>query len=122
MPRNLDTPSRERREQRHVLGSVMGSTGAGVVVGGAVRDEYSTEVVVAEVELDLLPRSLDEKGRVRVHDRPVALEGEARGDADQQLLADADVEEAWVRRQIVGADRREDDRDPLVGLERRRRQ
>src|SRR5262249_27666805 len=45
-----------------------------------------------EVELDLLERTLDQERRIGVHDRSVAGQREAGGDADHQLFADADVE------------------------------
>ena len=53
-----------------------------------------------------------------MRDRPVTLEGEAGGNADHQLLADADVEVARVVAEGVGADLRGDDGDPLVLVER----
>ena len=74
---------------------------------------------MAEVELELLVRPLDEERRVRVHDRPVALERETGRDADHQLLADAHVE---VTRMLADRARprsaREHDGDPLVLVER----
>ena len=55
------------------------------------------DILVAEVELDLLERALDEERRVAVDDRPQALLRQPGGDADHQLLADADVDHAlWV--------------------------
>ena len=54
--------------------------------------EDGADVLVAEVELDLLERALDEERRVGVHDRPHPLEREAGGDPDQQLLADPHVD------------------------------
>ncbi len=52
------------------------------------------DVLVAEVELDLLERALDQERRVAVDDRAQALLCQAGGDADHQLLADADVDDA----------------------------
>ena len=80
------------------------------------------DVLVAQVELDLLVGALDDEGRVGVHDRSQALEGEAGGDADHQLLADADVEHALVARQLGGADLGEDDRGARIVVERARRE
>ena len=57
---------------------------------------------MAEVELEELPGPLDEERRVGVSDGPVALEREPGGDADHQLLADADVE---VARMVAEASR-----------------
>ena len=64
------------------------------VVGRADADQHRADVLVAEVELDLLERALDEERRVAVDDRAHALLRQAGGDADHQLLADADVDHA----------------------------
>ena len=70
---------------------------------------------MAEVELDLLVGALDQEGGVGVRDRPQALEGEAGGDADHQLLADADVEQPLVAGgQLGGADLGQDDRGARI--------
>ena len=76
---------------------------------------------MAQVELDLLVGPLDEERRVGVHDGPQALEGEAGGDADHQLLADPDVEHALVARQLAGADLGQHDGDAGILLQRSRR-
>ena len=88
------------------------------VVRRADADEDGAEVVVAEVELEHLVRPLDEERRVRVRDRPVALEREPGGDADHQLLADAHVEVARMLADRLVPDLRGDDGDPLVLVER----
>ena len=100
-PGHVDRPAGQRRERGDVLGRLVRAAVARRVVRRADADEHGAEIVVAEVELELLVRALDEERRVRVRDRPVALEREAGGDADHQLLADADVEEARVPRTIV---------------------
>ena len=89
----------------------MRAPGGRGVVGGAGRDEDGAEVLVAEVELDLLVRALDEERRIRVRDRAVALQRETGRDADHQLLADADVEDPLVPGEVTGADVREHHRD-----------
>ena len=71
----------------------------------------AADVLMAEVELDLLVGTLDEEGRVGVRDGAHPLEREARGDADHRLLADADVEEPLVARELGGADLGEHDRE-----------
>src|SRR5690348_8400037 len=114
MPGNVDRPPRQRGEERDVLRRLVRPALAGAVVGGAVRDQYRADVLVPEIDLQLLERTLDEKRRVRVHDRPVALERETGRDADHQLLADADVEDSRMPWQLRDADVGEDDRDPLV--------
>ena len=118
VPRDVDRPAGQRRDERDVLGRLVRAAGARRVVGGAGRDEHGAEVVVAEVELEELPGPLDEERRVGVRDRPVALEREAGGDADHQLLADADVEVARMVADRVGADLGGDDGDALVLVER----
>src|SRR6185437_6945907 len=60
----------------------------------------------------------DEERRVRVGDRPVALEREARGDTDHQLLADAHVEVTRVVADRLRPDLGRDHGDPLVLVER----
>src|SRR4051794_1427851 len=118
MAGHLDPPAGERRKQRDVLRRLVRPTRGRRVVRRAVRDEDRADVVVPEVELDLLPRPLDDKGRVRVHDRPLALEREARREADHQLLADADVDDARMPRQLARADVGEHDPDAIVRVER----
>jgi hypothetical protein len=50
-----------------------------------------------------------------VRDRSQALEGEAGGDTDHQLLANADVEQPLVARgQLGGADLGQDDRGARI--------
>ncbi len=74
---------------------------------------------MAEVELEHLVRALDEERRVRVRDRPVALECETGRDADHQLLAYAHVEVTRMLADRLVPDLRGDDGDPLVLVERR---
>jgi hypothetical protein len=100
----MDGPAGQGVEERDVAGALVGSAHRRVVVGGADADEHGADVLVAEVELDLLERPLDEERGVGVHDRAHAGERQSPGDADHRLLADADVEDA-VR--VAGAGRRE---------------
>ena len=99
---HVDRPAGKRRDERDVLGRLVRAPLARRVVGRADADEDGAEVVVAEVELEHLVRPLDEERRVRVSDGPVALEREPGGDADHQLLADADVEVARMLADRVG--------------------
>lgn len=46
---------------------------------------------MAQIELHLLERALDEKRRTGMNDRPEALQGMTRCDTDQELLSDAEV-------------------------------
>ena len=82
----------------------------------------NAQILMPEVELELLVRPLDEERRIRVRDRPVPLEREPGGDADHQLLADADVEHARMRRHLGDADVGEDHGDARVVLQRLRRE
>ena len=92
MTRDVNRPAGERREQRDVRGRLVGPPLRGRVVGGADRDEHRADVLVPQVELDLLERPLHEKRGVGVDDGSHPLERETGGDADQELLADADVD------------------------------
>ena len=84
-----------------------------------VLTRIGADVLMAQVELDLLVGALDQEGRVGVRDRSQALEGEAGGDADHQLLADADVEQPLVAGgQLGGADLGQDDRGTRVVVQR----
>ena len=58
--------------------------------------------------------ALDEERRIRVGDRALPLERKARGDADHQLLADAEVVDARMLWQRARADLREHHLDALV--------
>ena len=127
MARDVDRESGQRREQRDVARRlVRASLGRGVV-GRAGADEQGADVLVAEIELDLLERALDEERRVAVDDGAHALLRQARGHADHQLLADADVDHA-VGVAVPGAcllegvvaDVGEHDRKPGVAVERLR--
>ena len=75
---HVDGPAGQRRQQRDVAGRLMRAARLRAVVGRAGADEDGADVLVAEVELDLLVGPLDEERRVRVRDRPLALEREAR--------------------------------------------
>lgn len=91
MARYVDRPVRQAVQQGHVLGRLVGASAVGGVVGGADADQNGADALVGQVELDLLERSLDQERCVRVGDGPHAGPGQARGDADHELLANADV-------------------------------
>jgi hypothetical protein len=48
---------------------------------------------VCEIEFDLLPRTLDEKRRVGVDDRPESLFGHPGGKSNKELFPDAHVDD-----------------------------
>src|SRR6266849_10622494 len=121
MPGHVDRPAGERGEQRDILRRLVRSPRACRVVGRTRADEHRADILVAEVELDLLVRPLDEKRRVRVDDGSKAFERKPGGDADHQLLADADVEDTRMPRQLRDADLGEHERDARVLVERLRR-
>ena len=117
MTRDVDRPAGQRRQRgdvsrRHVRRAVVRA-----VVRRAGADEQGACALMAEVELHLLVRPLDEEGRERVHDRPVALERKAGRHPDHELLANADVEASRVLGNLACPDRREHDGDALVVLE-----
>src|SRR5690606_32193802 len=70
---------------------VVGVPAARPVVRGTDADEDRTQVLMAEIELDLLERALDEERPVRVHERAQPGQRHAGGGADHGLLADAHV-------------------------------
>jgi hypothetical protein len=76
------------------------------------------DVLMAQIELDLLVGALDEEGRVGVDDGSQPLQGEAGGDADHQLLANADVEEPFVAWELGGADLGQHDRGARIVQQR----
>ena len=92
--RHVNGESRHGREQRDVTGSLVRAAFLRGVVRRTDADQHRADVLVAEVELDLLERALDEKRRVAVDDRAQAFLCQSGGDSDHQLLADADVEDA----------------------------
>ena len=65
----------------------------GDVERAAGADQHASDILVAEAELDLLERALDQEGAEGVHDRSQPGERQAGADVDQQLLADADVDD-----------------------------
>ncbi|GAA2773790.1 hypothetical protein GCM10019017_17540 [Streptomyces showdoensis] len=78
--------------------------------------------LVPEVQLQLLEGPLDQEAGEGVHDRPHPGEGEPAARADEQLLADADVEHAVgvpfeCLLEAVLADLGEHDREPRVLVE-----
>src|SRR5438067_10790602 len=114
MTGDVDRPAGQRGQERDVGRSLMRPTGRRCVVRRAGRDEHAPKVVVAEVELDLLVRPLDEERGVRVRDGAVALEREPGRDSDHQLLADADVVEPWVLWHLRTPDLGQPDGDTVV--------
>ena len=56
-------------------------------------DEHAADALVGEAELDLLEGALDEEGADGVDDRAQTGERHPGADVDQQLLADADVDD-----------------------------
>ena len=125
MAGDVDREAGQRGEQGDVAGRLVRAALGRGVVGGAGADEQGADVLVAEIELDLLERALDEERRVAVDDGSHALLRQAGGHADHQLLADADVDHA-VRVPQAGAgllegvvaDVGEHDREPRVAVER----
>ena len=124
MTRHVDRPPGQRADQRHVLRSLVGSALLARVVGGTDADQDAAHTLVAEVELDLLERALDQEGRVRVDDRTHALERHAGRGTDHERLADADVDrsarvalENAVRLEPADANVGEHDRDARIAVE-----
>lgn len=120
--RHQHLETRDAAERLHVAGRMVRPAGLAVVVGGAGRDERAAEPLVAEVELDLLERTLRQEGRERMHDRMEALEREAGCDPNRTLLHDPGIHgppRIVVDRgpKVVEADVRHHDRDALVVLE-----
>ena len=107
MTGHLNRPAWQRSEQCDVLGCLVRASGMRRVVRRPVAHQHRTDVLVAEVELDLLERPLDDERRIRVDDRTVTLECEPRRNADHQLLADADVVQPRMPRHLCDADLRE---------------
>nr|BFF25436.1 hypothetical protein GCM10025732_34010 [Glycomyces mayteni] len=126
MPGDEHAPVREGVEQGHVAGAEVGVAAFGPVVGGADADEDAAGALVSEVELHLLEGAFDEERRVRVGHGAQAREGEAPGGAHEELLADADVEDAagvlrgGLGEGVVG-DVGEDEREERVHVEQRAR-
>ena len=98
MAGDVDRPAGQRTERGDVLRRLVRPARTRRVVRGAGADEHRTEILMAEVELDLLVRPLDEERRVGVHDRAEALEREPGSDADRQLLANPEVEDTRMVR------------------------
>lgn len=94
MPRYVHGPVRQSVDERDVAGCLMGPPRRGRVVRRADAHQHRTHILMTEAELDLLEGPLDEERRIGVDDRPQPREGEPAGDADQQLLADAHVQDA----------------------------
>lgn len=119
---DMDGPAVERAEQGDVAGALVGATFGGHVVGAPVADQDGARVLVAEIELDLLERPLDEERGERVRDRPQPGQRQAPGDADEQLLADADVDHAAGvagrgRRKLRRGDVGQHHRDPRIAVQ-----
>src|SRR6185312_7938439 len=117
MAGHVDRPAGQRAQESDVFRRLMGSTGPRPVVGGAGADQHGAHALMHEVELDLLEGTLDEEGRIRVHERPQAFQRKPGCDADHQLLADPDVEDPRVRPELAHADLGEDDGDARIVVE-----
>ena len=91
--RDVDRPRRERVDEGDVGGGMVGPAAVGDVEGAARADKDAADVLMVEAELDLLEGAFHQEGAERVHDRPQAGEGQSGADVDQQLLADADVDD-----------------------------
>lgn len=63
------------------------------VEGRGRADQYRAHVLVAEVQLELLEGPLHEEAGEGVHHRPQTGERQTRARPDQELLADADVDD-----------------------------
>ena len=126
--RHVQAPARQRREAGDVSGGVMGVAAGGPVMACPDGDQDRADTLVTEIELHLLERALHEERRVGVHDRAETLKGMACGNADQELLADAQVAQpsgvaarcAGVL-EPIGSDVREQQHDPRVRVEQIRR-
>ena len=125
---HVNRESGQGGEQGDVAGGLVRAALGRGVVGGADADEQRADILVAEIELDLLERALDQERRVAVDDRAEAFLCEAGGDADHELLADPDVDHALGmplpragRREGVVADVGQHDGQPRVGVECLRR-
>ena len=110
------------RDQRDIARGVVRPPRVGGVVRRADRDENGAHALVPEIELHLLEWALDEKRCIGVDDRSNTLERQPAGDAHQQLLPDADVDDpvagaACASRERSDADVGEDDDDARVVLE-----
>ena len=91
MAGDVQAPTRQRREASDVPGGVVRVAAGGPVVARSNGDENGADTLMAQIELHMLERTLDEERSVGVDDRSVALQGMTRGHADQELLPDADV-------------------------------
>ena len=87
----MDLPVRQGVEQRHVARRLVGAPAGDVVVRRPGAHQHSTDILVAEAQLDLLEGTLDQERRERVDDRPHAGERDPGADVERELLADADV-------------------------------
>ena len=92
------------------------------VIGRADARHDRAEIVVPEVELQHLERSLDGERRKRVDDRAKAGQREPARNTDHQLLADADVDDpVGMRTERVPhpglADVRDHHGHPLVAVD-----
>ena len=121
---DVQAPARQRREAGDVPGGVMRVAAGGPVVARPHGDEDRTDALMPKIELHLLEGALDEKWSVGMDDRPEAFQGMTRGDADQELLPDADVAQppgmslrSTGCREPIGSDVREQQHDARVRVE-----
>ncbi len=95
MGRHLDPPVGQRGQQGDITGGLVRAPVRGFVVGRTYRDEHGRHLLVAEVQLDLLERALDQERREGVHDRSHARQGKARSDVDGKLLPDPYIDDTF---------------------------
>jgi len=111
-------PAVERVEQGDVARPEVRRPAGRPAVRAARGDQHGADALVAQVELHLLEGTLHQEGREGVHERSQPRQRQAAGGAQEQLLADADVDHARGERlrdvDVPGSDRGEHDDDPLV--------
>ena len=119
---NVHGPARQGVQQGHITRGLVRPAVGRFVVGPPGADQHGADALMHQIQLDLLEGPLDQEGGEGVRDRPHSGQGQAARHADQELLADTQVDNAVRmplagRRESLGRDVGEHDGEPRVAVE-----